>query len=494
MINLITEYALNFLLLCGLSLVWGGLIFSLSLLMQRQLKIVAAWRNIWLAGCLCVLLPFVLGQFTVFQEKSSLFADLPFAELMGGGEVSQASGLMASSKLQLDNPTEWLLQLSLFWLAIYCIVAAMRLSRLAVGLRKLGKTLNSQHISQTPDTMSGFSQQQQSWLRTNHIRLVLTDGNTSPFVFGLFRRYLVIPRFVLEMPEPQRQLVIEHEITHLKQHDPELLIITRLMSCLLWFNTLYLRQQRAMEWAIELACDRQVVSQTPTPQRKLYAATMLQVLKQSTKQSPMSALSEPHSPWKVAFTPIAKESSQQQFVSRLGHIMKPARFSSSSLTRNLSLLAGGVLLSLVAGLLQPKLSFANVAPTQWIAPIETFRLTAQYGVVSKIHPKGHRGTDLAAPKGTTIVAIAGGTVVTSTDNFKHKNYGKVIVIDHGAGFQSFYSHMDQRVVETGQRINAGDNIGTVGTSGFTTGPHLHLEMLKDGQRVDPGEFIGWPAK
>ena len=114
-----------------------------------------------------------------------------------------------------------------------------------------------------------------------------------------------------------------------------------------------------------------------------------------------------------------------------------------------------------------------------------YRLTSQFGY--RIHPitgkaHSHTGIDVPAPGGTPILAAKSGQVVTSA---KHYSYGNYVVIDHGNGNSTLYAHMRSRAVSEGQMVKQGQVIGYVGTTGSSTGNHLHLEVRDNYTRVDP---------
>lgn len=110
---------------------------------------------------------------------------------------------------------------------------------------------------------------------------------------------------------------------------------------------------------------------------------------------------------------------------------------------------------------------------------------------SRRHPilhirRPHLGVDIAAPRGTHIVAPAAGRVTFVGHKF---GFGLVVEIRHTAAVTTRYAHMRAAVVKVGDQLARGDQIGTVGTSGITTGPHLHYEVLVRGAQVDPLRFV-----
>lgn len=98
----------------------------------------------------------------------------------------------------------------------------------------------------------------------------------------------------------------------------------------------------------------------------------------------------------------------------------------------------------------------------------------------------HKGIDLPAPRGTPVLATASGTVAVVASEGA---YGRYIVIDHQGGFSTLYAHLDAFHVRTGDRVGAGQTIGAVGKSGNATGYHLHYEVHRHGQTVDPMAYM-----
>jgi len=99
----------------------------------------------------------------------------------------------------------------------------------------------------------------------------------------------------------------------------------------------------------------------------------------------------------------------------------------------------------------------------------------------------HHGIDIAANRGTPVAATADGTVSRAT---RYLGYGKMIQISHGYGMATRFGHLDEILVKAGQRVRRGEIIGRVGSTGRSTGPHLHYEVFKAGRRVDPRKYLG----
>lgn len=134
----------------------------------------------------------------------------------------------------------------------------------------------------------------------------------------------------------------------------------------------------------------------------------------------------------------------------------------------------------------------NVTPSTsgFVKPLGSYTVTCAYGW--RIHPiwgdrRFHSGVDLAASQGSPIYAIAAGTVTTAT--YGNAN-GYYVAISHGNGYGSLYAHMTNYVVSVGDYVSQGQVIGYVGSTGWSTGPHLHFEIHVNGSTVNPMDYIG----
>ena len=120
------------------------------------------------------------------------------------------------------------------------------------------------------------------------------------------------------------------------------------------------------------------------------------------------------------------------------------------------------------------------------------KITDAYGY--RIHPlsgtkKWHNGVDFAAGEGTAIYATKAGTVTSATYN---EAYGYMVTINHGDGYSSLYGHMTNYIVSVGDTVSAGQTIGYVGSTGWSTGPHLHFTIYYNGSDVNPLNYVSMP--
>ena len=122
----------------------------------------------------------------------------------------------------------------------------------------------------------------------------------------------------------------------------------------------------------------------------------------------------------------------------------------------------------------------------WPLPGHTY-ISCHFGEADAFGNTGHRGTDIPAPEGTPILAAHSGTVLVSGWN---DSYGNQVLLDNGAGLSTRYAHMTASAVTAGETVTAGQVIGYVGSTGDSTGNHLHFEVMQDGVRVNPMDGYG----
>lgn len=128
---------------------------------------------------------------------------------------------------------------------------------------------------------------------------------------------------------------------------------------------------------------------------------------------------------------------------------------------------------------------ASLGGLQLAKPI-TGTITSRFGVRSNIRSSAHTGLDIAAPTGTPIKAAASGTVTFSG---RKGAYGNMLVITHGNGVQTYYGHCSALYVSQGATVSQGQVIGAVGSTGNSTGPHLHLEIRVNGVAYNPQNYL-----
>lgn len=130
-------------------------------------------------------------------------------------------------------------------------------------------------------------------------------------------------------------------------------------------------------------------------------------------------------------------------------------------------------------------SYASLGSVSLIRPVSG-TISSRFGARSSIRSSAHTGLDIATSRGTPIAAAASGTVTFA--GWKGA-YGNLIVITHGDGVQTYYGHCNAIYVSAGTYVNQGQTIGEVGTTGNSTGPHLHLEVRVNGVAYNPQNYL-----
>jgi murein DD-endopeptidase MepM/ murein hydrolase activator NlpD len=139
--------------------------------------------------------------------------------------------------------------------------------------------------------------------------------------------------------------------------------------------------------------------------------------------------------------------------------------------------------------------FKNAPVLQPICPNEVFRIASDFGY--RAHPilgimQFHKGIDISAETGTKVYAAGGGVVTVAGS--RHDGYGNNIVINHKVrGLSTRYAHLSTMLVKVGETITRGQLIGTVGNTGLSTAPHLHYEIMKNGEVTNPLRFMFAPS-
>lgn len=141
---------------------------------------------------------------------------------------------------------------------------------------------------------------------------------------------------------------------------------------------------------------------------------------------------------------------------------------------------------------------ASLAKAQMLAAIPSLNpvngtIAAGFGYRTDPWPEFHKGVDLAADYGTQVRASAAGTVASA--GWDAGGFGNKVDIDHGNGYHTWYAHLSRIAVTAGQRVTKGQPIAFVGSTGESTGPHLHYQLMYEGNPIDPQPFLsGVPAK
>ena len=124
-------------------------------------------------------------------------------------------------------------------------------------------------------------------------------------------------------------------------------------------------------------------------------------------------------------------------------------------------------------------------------PVKNHPINSRFGtrhLAGEAAARAHQGVDIAAPTGTPILATSEGVVTAA--GYDRAGYGRYVEVRHPNGLRSFYGHMSAVDVQVGAEVAGGQVIGKVGSTGYSTGPHLHFEIRRNGARLNPANYLG----
>ncbi|WP_375207782.1 M23/M56 family metallopeptidase [Hyphococcus sp.] len=319
---------------------------------------------------------------------------------------------------------------------------------------------------------------------TQRPRYVFSHVVSSVCVYGLFRPVIVMPMHLLDrVPVEDAALMGAHEMAHIKRGDVALFLLCSVAKAVFWFNPFMHQICNRANLAAEQGADALVLARGVN--RRQYAHCFVQGLRLAA-----DARSGFAGDLVPSFTPFDKRSRRQ----RLDAILSGSRETGVlSLTSKIGLAAGAVAASGLA-FAQAALAVAPPEPrlALTVAPVKG-EITSEFGVKRTIMGEAlpaHDGIDIRAPRGEPVRAAGDGKVLEATDRYNNNDaWGKVVVIDHGHGLITRYAHLDSYVARKGERVGAGEIIGAVGSTGKATGPHLHFEVIADGEIIDPAPVV-----
>lgn len=257
-------------LLASLGCLAAGMsVWAISAVLRRCLPALAMQRSLWLLGQLTVLAIFVL-MLLPHSQRVRLIPPLEPATRTVSQYLPSANA--ATLPASMDAPAAaapalsartLLLRGAQAWLCIYLLGLAWSIAR----LWRAHRMLDSLAVGSAPATTQGGA------------TMLEVDAPISPMLLGLFKPRLLLPRHLRDFDPLQRQMIVEHELTHLRRHDLQWMTLGVLLQTLLWFNPFMRLLRNSLTWAQELGCDRDVLRGRPAAQRKAYASALVAQLK-----------------------------------------------------------------------------------------------------------------------------------------------------------------------------------------------------------------------
>ncbi|MDQ1924447.1 class D beta-lactamase [Massilia pseudoviolaceinigra] len=270
----------RFLLASGGCIGAGLAVWAAMALCRRALPAVASQRSVWLLGQITIVAAFLVILLP-HSERLRLVPPIEIESVAQAHVATPDNSLAASSAASAPSPQSaetagpsWLALGAQAWLLCYLLGLGYAIVRLLQARRILNSLVASGGHLRAPQQHDGFIDK-----LPLAPRVIEVDAPISPMLFGLFKPRLLLPVHLRRFETAQQQMMVEHELTHLRRHDLHWISASVLLQTLLWFNP-FMRLLRAnLSWALELGCDRDVLSGRPATQRKAYAAALVAQLK-----------------------------------------------------------------------------------------------------------------------------------------------------------------------------------------------------------------------
>ena len=285
----VDDFAFRFLLASGGCLLAGLGVWALTLLLRR-LPGLRLQRSPWLLAQLTIVAAFLV-LLLPHSERLRLVPPIELDSTTGAGaglSVAVPGPLRATTITSADprghGARPWLAYGARAWLIAYlfgltcCIVKLLRARALLTGLARAGCKVS--HLA-GHEGLAGAGNTGPA------LEVIEVDASISPLLFGFFKSRLLLPRHLRSFDPLQQQLIVEHELTHLRRRDLHWLSASLVLQTILWFNPFMRLLHRQLTWAQELGCDRDVLAGRPRAQRKAYAAALVAQL--ASQHRPMSA-------------------------------------------------------------------------------------------------------------------------------------------------------------------------------------------------------------
>jgi len=457
---------------CLLFVCWSGLLALLTSAIKKLNPAVTQWSKFWFVWLLLALVPLMP---VTFEHQLPLIPDILRQPI-----AAPANSLFLDTHAMLSqgesfDSFDFLIGLLMVTLLLGCFIGV---SQFVISIIRTTRIIKRGALLKD---VSQLSSRHQSLLAEKNIEVRITEQAMSPLVYGFFKTTLLLPESVFVMPERQCYLLIEHELTHVKRHDPKLVLIFRFIAGLFWFNPFLQIFEKRFLQSMEMNCDSEVIRAYPKLKLE-YAQALLASLKfskNSTENRLMAYFSGP------GFQ-------KQDFEIRIRQAMgksTPVNYG-MGYRFSLFLLFSFIGFTAIAAKPHTPAQTINIASETSFVPVSDGYISSGYEDISAFRGnRPHKALDFAAATGTEVVASFSGTVLIADDSTLHQNYGKVVLIEHKEQLQSLYAHLDTINVKAGQFISAGSKLGTVGSTGRTTGPHLHFEVLKEGKRANPNHYL-----
>ncbi|PLX25588.1 MAG: hypothetical protein C0599_00400 [Salinivirgaceae bacterium] len=307
-----------------------------------------------------------------------------------------------------------------------------------------------------------------------------------PTVFSYFK-WIFIPK---KLNPEYNSAIIEHEQLHARMWHTLDLMIIEMFIALFWFNPFVFFFRKSLKSVHEYQVDTKIAGKKVT--KVHYLQLMAENLESNYRLSSVCNYFNGRTIQNRVKMITKNKSSRIRLVSYalivpvMAILLQSFSVKSSQLDNKPTMEALFNVFSMDAIQEEVKPSIKPIKDNQIV------KISSGYGM--RIHPitkemKKHNGVDFVAKMGTPVIATADGRVIEKTFKEQGKGYGRYIAIQHDNVYVSVYTQLSGFNVEVGDNVKKGDVIGYVGSSGISTGPHLHYEVHKNGERVNPADYF-----
>jgi murein DD-endopeptidase MepM/ murein hydrolase activator NlpD len=314
--------------------------------------------------------------------------------------------------------------------------------------------------------------------------IVLIQETTLPYSFF---RYIFLNRSDYEAGRIEPELIL-HEEAHSRQYHSIDILIIELLNIFLWFNPAIWLFRKEILLNHEYSADSRVLSCTDTTD---YQLILLNVLLRNNSSFLVSNFK--YSSIKKRLAMMTKNNPRNSAILRkiTGIIFFLLTGAAITFSKERIVLPEIFTIQETTPVIKP----GNEKPELWPVKMdENAKISREFGKYkrAKTMPAGvdsivyHYGIDIEAKHGTEIISTAGGVVIEAQYD---GGYGNTVIIDHGDGYKSKYAHLKDFIVKNGDTVTKGQTIGHLGSTGKSTGPHLHFEVISKGQRVNPLNYL-----
>lgn len=318
-------------------------------------------------------------------------------------------------------------------------------------------------------------------IKYKNYRLVLMNDDSAPFSFFNF----IFMNKDDYSSLGSRELLV-HEITHARQKHSIDVVLLEILLVLQWFNPFMYRYRLAFKEIHEYLADKGVLLQNSD--KIAYQKLILDQIERSFNVNLASHFNYSLTKNRIKMMTRINSSNRRKFKILLILplvIMLLSAFTIETAKENIIDKSNSQIAAFYKATDIP-----SIFPVKKVDGVE---ITSGFGM--RMHPikkekMMHNAVDIRAPKGTPVFATADGMVRKVKQNHKEGDgYGRYIIIDHEEGYSTLYAQLSGYKTEEGQEVKQGDVIGYVGSSGISTGPHLHYEVMKDGKNVNPEDYF-----